>query len=59
MKVLKNFTIIIPCINFKDVEKSIVNIRQIYAKVKIIVCLNEKIKKNKDKNLKLDRKSVV
>lgn len=52
MNVLKNFTIIIPCINFKDVEKSILNIRQIYAKVKIIVCLNEKIKKNKDKNLK-------
>ena len=45
MKVLKNFTIIIPCINFKDVEKSIVNIRKIYAHVKIIVCLNEKIKK--------------
>ena len=52
MSVLKNFTIIIPCINFKDVQKSIVNIRKIYAKVKIIVCLNEKIKKNKDKNLK-------
>ena len=53
MKVLNNFTIIIPCINFKDVEKSINNIRKIYNKVKIIVCLNQNSKRKKDKNLKL------
>lgn len=51
MKVLNKFTIIIPCIKYEDVENSINNIRKIYEKVKIIVCLNEKIKKNKDKNL--------
>ena len=53
MKDLNNFTIIIPCINFKDVKKSIINIRKIYKKTKIIVCLNQKIKNKKDKNLKL------
>lgn len=53
MKDLNNFTIIIPCINFKDVKKSIINIRKIYKKTKIIVCLNQKTKNKKDKNLKL------
>ena len=52
MKELKNFTIIIPCIIFKDVEKSITNIRKIYKKTKIIICLNQKIHNTKDKNLK-------
>ena len=53
MKDLNNFTIIIPCITFKDVKKSITNIRKVYKKTKIIVCLNQKVKNNKDKNLKL------
>ena len=53
MKYLSNFTIIIPCITFKDVKKSITNIRKVYNKTKIIVCLNKKVKNNKDKNLKL------
>ena len=53
MKDLSNFTIIIPCITFKDVKKSITNIRKVYNKTKIIVCLNKKVKNNKDKNLKL------
>ena len=36
----KNFTIIIPCISFKDVKKSIKKIREKYKTIKIIVCLN-------------------
>ena len=51
MKHLENFTIIIPCISFNDVKKSLINIKKIYKTVKIIVCLNEKINKTKDKNL--------
>ena len=51
MKHLENFTIIIPCIRFNDVKKSLINIRKVYKTVKIIVCLNEKINKTKDKNL--------
>ena len=31
---LNNFTIIIPCITFKDVKKSITNIRKVYNKTK-------------------------
>ena len=50
----KNFTIIIPCISFKDVKKCIKNIREKYKTIKIIVCLNSlNLKKNRDKNLKL------
>ena len=50
----KNFTIIIPCISFKDVKKCIKNIREKYKTIKIIVCLNNfNLKKNRDKNLKL------
>ena len=53
MKV-KDFTIIIPCITFKDVKKSIKKIRKHYKTIKIIVSLNRfKIRKNKDKNLKI------
>ncbi len=52
MKDLNNFTIIIPCITFKDVRKSIIKIRKIYKKIKIIVCLNQKVKNKKDINLK-------
>ena len=51
MKHLENFTIIIPCINFKDVKKSLINIRKLYKTVKIIVCLNQKMKPTKDRNL--------
>ena len=51
MNSLENFTVIIPCINFKDVKKSLINIRKIYKTVKIIVCLNQKVNKTKDKNL--------
>ena len=51
---IKDFTIIIPCISFKDVKKCIKNIRKNYKEVKIIVSLNKfKSKKNKDKNLKV------
>jgi len=53
MKDLDNFTIIIPCITFNDVKITITKIRKIYKKIKIIVCLNQKIKNKKDKNLKL------
>ena len=50
----KDFTIIIPCILFDDVRECIKQIRKIYKKIKIIVCLNEKnISIKKDKNLKL------
>ena len=52
MKDLKNFTIIIPCIKFNDVKNSIRNIRKVYKNVKILVCLNHKVKYNKDKNLR-------
>ena len=51
---IKNFTIIIPCISFKDVKKCIKNIRNYYKDIKIIVSLNKKIKKKFfDKNLKI------
>ena len=51
---IKDFTIIIPCISFKDVKKCIKNIRKYYKKIKIIVSLNKANKKaNKDKNLKI------
>ena len=50
----KDFTIIIPCITFKDVKKCINKIRKLYKTIKIIVCLNKaNLKKNRDKNLKL------
>ena len=52
MNNLNNFTIIIPCIALKDVKKSIIKIRKVYKKIKIIVCLNQKVKNKKDKNLK-------
>ena len=52
MKDLNNFTIIIPCITFKDVKKSIIKIRKVYKTIKIIVCLNQKVKNKKDRNLK-------
>ena len=39
---IKDFTIIIPCISFDDVNECIKKIRKIYKKIKIIVCLNEK-----------------
>ena len=49
---IKDFTIIIPSISYKDVEKCIQKIRLNYKKIKIIVCLNKlNIKKNNDKNL--------
>ncbi len=51
---IKDFTIIIPCIHFKDVKNCIKNIRKNYKKIKIIVSLNKiNKKKNKDKNLKI------
>lgn len=53
MNNIKNFTIIIPCVSYKDVKKCIIEIRKQYKKIKIIVCLNKittKIKR--DKNLK-------
>ena len=51
---ISDFTIIIPCISFKDVKKCIKNIRKNYKEIKIIVSLNRfKSKKNKDKNLKI------
>ena len=50
---IKDFTIIIPCILFRDVKESIKKIRKIYKNIKIIVCLNEKnFNFNKDKNLR-------
>ena len=49
---LSEFTIIIPCISFKDVSISLANIRKQYKKIKIIICLNNIDKKiPKDKNL--------
>ena len=51
---IKDFTIIIPCITFKDVKLCIQKIRKKYKTIKIIVCLNKaNLKKNKGKNLKL------
>ena len=51
---LKDFTIIIPCVSFKDVKNCIKNIRKNYKKIKIIVSLNRRLKKkNRDKNLKI------
>ena len=50
---LKDFTIIIPCISFKDVKDCLKNIRKNYSSVKIIVSLNKNFKKNNDKNLKI------
>ena len=51
---IKDFTIIIPCVSFKDVKYCIKNIRKHYKKIKIIVSLNKINKKiNKDKNLKI------
>ena len=50
---IKDFTIIIPCISFDDVNECIKKIRKIYKKIKIIVCLNdEDFNIRKDKNLK-------
>ena len=37
---IKDFTIIIPCISFKDVKNCIKNIRKNYKEIKIIVSLN-------------------
>ena len=54
MMKIKDFTIIIPCISFKDVKNCIENIRKYYKKIKIIVSLNKVNKKVKtDKNLKI------
>jgi len=51
---IKDFTIIIPCILFKDVKECIKQIRQQYKRIKIIVSLNKlRNVKNKDKNLKI------
>ena len=51
---IKDFTIIIPCVYFKDVKNCIKNIRKYYKKIKIIVSLNKVNKKVKtDKNLKI------
>ncbi len=50
---LSDFTIVIPCISFKDVRNCIKNIRKNYRSVQIIVSLNKKVKKNKDKKLKI------
>ena len=53
MNNIKNFTIIIPCVSYKDVKKCITEIRKQYKKIKIIVCLNKISTKIKsDKNLK-------
>ena len=50
---IKDFTIIIPCISYQDVEVCVKKIRKVYKKIKIIVCLNKlNLKKNKDKNIK-------
>ena len=54
MMKIKDFTIIIPCVSFKDVKYCIKNIRKYYKKIKIIVSLNKVNKKVKtDKNLKI------
>ena len=54
MMKIKDFTIIIPCISFKDAKNCIKNIRKYYKKIKIIVSLNKVNKKVKtDKNLKI------
>ena len=51
---INDFTIIIPCISFKDTKSSIENIRKNYKKIKIIVSLNKPTSiENKDKNLKV------
>ena len=51
---LKDFTIIIPCVSFRDVKNCIKNIRKNYKKIKIIVSLNKAGRKiNRDKNLKI------
>ena len=51
---IKDFTIIIPCVSFKDVKYCLENIRKHYNKIKIIVSLNKiPRKKIKDKNLKV------
>ena len=51
---IKDFTIIIPCMSFKDVKYCIKNIRKNYKEIKIIVSLNKINKKiKKDKNLKI------
>ena len=52
---IKDFTIIIPCIHFKDVKNCIKNIRKNYKKIKIIVSLN---KINKKKNKEIGRAHV-
>lgn len=51
---IKDFTIIIPCISFKDVKDCIKNIRKLYKNIKIIVSLNKNYKKKlNDKNLRI------
>ncbi len=51
---LKDFTIIIPCVSFRDVKNCVKNIRKNYKKIKIIVSLNKGEKKiNRDRNLKI------
>ena len=51
MDISKNFTIVIQCIYYEDVKDSLKKIRNIYSSIKIIVCLNNKIKfQNKDRN---------
>ena len=52
---LADFTIIIPCIKFKDVSYCLYKIREIYKNVKIIISLNKINKKDipKDKNLEI------
>ena len=51
---IKDFTVIIPCVSFKDAKFCIKNIRKYYKKIKIIISLNRVNKKiNKDKNLKI------
>ena len=53
MSKTKNFTIIIPCIKFTDVEDCLKKIRKYYKTIKIIVCLNENNKDfNYDRNTK-------
>jgi len=51
---INDFTIIIPCVSFKDVKTCIKNIRKKYNKIKIIVSLNKPGKNiKKDSNLKI------
>ena len=51
---IKDFTIIIPCISFKDVKDCIKNIRKLYKNIKIVVSLNKNYKKKlNDKNLRI------